>query len=60
MVKVISGLSSIEREQVDKLNELNVADEFWNSLSITAILAHLIECSDKDEVEMALANLTTD
>ena len=58
--KVTKGVSDLEREQMHRLNRVNdyedgsITPNEWYSFSICAIVAHLVECSDKEEVQTCL------
>ena len=66
MTKVISGISDIERTQVDFMNIVNQKDigvinpKDWKNFSVCAIVAHLVEMSGKQEVRYCLDMIETD
>lgn len=51
------NLSTIERADFEKMNKADFTAEEFQGYSIKAVLAHLIECSSKEDVQSCLDSI---
>jgi len=50
-------ISKVEVDQMDKMNRNNFDMDEWQGFSIKAVLAHLVESSSHEEVQLCLDSI---
>ena len=53
-------ISKVEVDQMDKMNRNNFNMDEWQGFSVKAVLAHLVESSSHDEVQVCLDAIKED